>query len=912
MMGPTTQWLRARRIVQKLVSAVGTRCRGARDEAGDTLIEVLLALIVLALASVALITAFETDISASAEQRNLANFDTALASAISLTSTAIQNGYTGVFSACPVPSNSLAAYPGESVLTGDLGIKGFTAQIAASATQPAVEYSNGGTYTTTCTNPTANSSGNVGEPQLINVVVTNTTTGISQSDTVIVVDPAPVQAGGSNSNAAAQIIFSTQPGGATVNAPFTTQPAIEVLDSTGHIVTSNFSSIIISLDPDVGTPGAVLSPCQGQETSGIIEYSGCAINEVGGGYQLVATEGSGASALTAYSGPFSVYPAQLATPTITSVAPSSTLAGALTVTFTSPPNSQTFTARACTDVSMSLNCVTASSITSGGSITGLTPGTSYYVQVTATATGSYLGSTTPPYQPAVMATVQLVAPTGVTASAGTVAGSLVVNFTPTAPVAPNPTYSVTACTNSAMNQGCVTNTNYTPGSNLTGLNYTPGSASTFYYVDVMANASPGYLASQPSKPAVLSSAVESAVKTPTGFSTAPSASQVGSVTAAFTEPTGTVMPSSFTATVCTNSTMTSGCITVPNYTSNSQIGGLTAGTSYYVTITAVSSTSGYGSATTAVSPATMATVQLTAPTGLSANYGTAAGSITLSFTAPVGAPSGQTYTATACTNSGMTTGCITNANYTAGSNISPLAYTPGSPGTTYYIDLTANPSSGYLVSPTSSQVNQADTSQLLAPSAVNVGYGTTAYSIQVSFTPPTTTAAGQTYSLKACTNSNMVQGCVTNANFTSGSYLTNLNAVTAGTPGTTYYVQVTSNASAAYVASLPSGTANHAETSQIGQPGTPTVSTGTTTGAIVATFGASPGTTPTSYTAIACPNTGSFPAGIGCVSKNNYTSGSQFTGLVSGTSYWVQITANAPVGYVSNTSSTSRNSARAR
>ena len=117
--------------------------------------------------------------------------------------------------------------------------------------------------------------------------------------------------------------------------------------------------------------------------------------------------------MSATSTPFSVYSALLATPTITSVTPSKTTAGALTITFTAPTNApvgETYTAKACTDAAMSLNCSTSSDIASGGSITGLTQGTSYYVQVTATATANYLASTTPPYIPAVMATVQLQAP----------------------------------------------------------------------------------------------------------------------------------------------------------------------------------------------------------------------------------------------------------------------------------------------------------------------------------------------------------------------------------------------------------------------------------------------------------------------------------------------------------------------
>ena len=299
--------------------------------------------------------------------------------------------------------------------------------------------------------------------------------------------------------------------------------------------------------------------------------------------------------------------------------------------------------------------------------------------------------------------------------------------------------------------------------------YTPGSANTYYYVQVIANASTGYLASSPTTPVVKSPAVESAVKTPTGFSTAPSASQVGSITAAFSEPTGGVGPTSFTATVCTNAAMTNGCISVTNYTSGSQLSGLTPGSSYYVTVTAVSTTAGYASATTAVSSATMATVQLGAPSGVSATYGTQAGSISVLFTPPVTAATGQTYTATACTNSAMTTGCVTNTSYTAGANLSGLKYTVGSAGTTYYVVVTANPSSGYLVSPVSSQVSQADTSQLAAPTGVAPRTARVPARSQCHSRPRAPWPRVRPTAVTACTNTAMSAGCITNSNFTSGT-----------------------------------------------------------------------------------------------------------------------------------------------
>jgi len=45
----------------------------------------------------------------------------------------------------------------------------------------------------------------------------------------------------------------------------------------------------------------------------------------------------------------------------------------------------------------------------------------------------------------------------------------------------------------------------------------------------------------------------------------------------------------------------------------------------------------------------------------------------------------------------MTTGCVTGA-ITSGANLTGLAYAQGSAGTSYYVTVTANASSGYLAS----------------------------------------------------------------------------------------------------------------------------------------------------------------------------------------------------------------------
>ncbi len=79
-------------VLRRLVPVSPDRPRRTsrgRSEEGETLVEVLLSVIILGVASVALIAAFGTDISASAEHRSLANFDTALASSIATTTSLI-------------------------------------------------------------------------------------------------------------------------------------------------------------------------------------------------------------------------------------------------------------------------------------------------------------------------------------------------------------------------------------------------------------------------------------------------------------------------------------------------------------------------------------------------------------------------------------------------------------------------------------------------------------------------------------------------------------------------------------------------------------------------------------------------------------------------------------------------------
>jgi type II secretory pathway pseudopilin PulG len=762
-------------------------------EAGETLVEVLIALIVLALASVALITAFGTDISASAEHRSLANFDTVLASSIATTTSLFQQQpYDSVFTAC----NPLAFYQNsleQNILNFNLP-ENYTASIEA------VQFSDGnpdGTgFGPTCTSSTPTTPGNFSQPQLITLVVTDTVTNYSQTNSVLVTNLAPPQVTPGNGSTATQLIFATSPEGATVDSAFTTQPVLEVLDSSDKIVTSDLSAITLTLTTISGdAQGASLSStCSGVETSGVVVYSGCSINEAANDYELIATEPSSGQQLIARSQEFPVTATALDTPTV-SVSSSTLTAGALHLTFSAPlnaPPSETYSAKACTDHAMSANCVTFPNITpgnTGNELNGLVSGTSYFVQVTAAASANFAPSTSTPVGPT-LATSQLVAPGTPSLTPGPVAGSLTVNFAGS----PNAqSYTAEACpTTNFTSPSCITNTNFAPGGSFTGLSYTPGGAGATYYVEVSANAAPGYLASLPS-PAVKSPPVESAVKTPTGLSATSSASQVGAIFASFAEPSGGVAPSSFTATVCPTAAVTSACLTVTNYSSGAQLTNLTPGSSYYVQMTAVSSTAGYASATTAftTTPA-VASVQLVSPANVTLGYGTTAGAMTVSFTASPQAPTGQIYGVQACTNGNCTNFAITSTSATLGLAVP----TPGQVGASYNVQVTANGSTGYFVSAPSTQVSGPVESQVAAPGTPTVATGTVKQAIAVTKFTASTGTPPTGYTAVACTVDN--QGTLSGCNAPQAIAATG-GEITGLTSGARYYIQITADGPTGYL-----------------------------------------------------------------------------------------------------------------
>jgi type II secretory pathway pseudopilin PulG len=149
---------------------------GGYEEAGDTLIEVLLALVVISLTAVALLTAFGTSISASAEHKDEATLDSVLKSFVEQATYQLgrQTATSPNFVACATPST----YSNLTIPTVTTAQGTYTASITA------VEYwQSNNTWDSPCST-TATPS----QQELLTATATSTT-GASQRVQFVVSDP---------------------------------------------------------------------------------------------------------------------------------------------------------------------------------------------------------------------------------------------------------------------------------------------------------------------------------------------------------------------------------------------------------------------------------------------------------------------------------------------------------------------------------------------------------------------------------------------------------------------------------------------------------------------------------------------------------------------------------------------------
>jgi Spherulation-specific family 4 len=92
---------------------------------------------------------------------------------------------------------------------------------------------------------------------------------------------------------ATQLAFTTQPGGGTNGAVWSTQPKVSVEDAGGNVVTANASSVTLAIASQPGS-GAALSCTKNPVTAsgGVASFAGCKITGASGGYTLKATDGA--------------------------------------------------------------------------------------------------------------------------------------------------------------------------------------------------------------------------------------------------------------------------------------------------------------------------------------------------------------------------------------------------------------------------------------------------------------------------------------------------------------------------------------------------------------------------------------------------------------------------------------------
>ena len=274
-----------RHVIKETARTTGSG-RDRYSDAGDTLVEVLLALIVLGLASVALLIAFSTSISASAEHRALATDDTVLATATQVTIANIQSQPSLFGCSPPAPLSSFPGYTSGITLPSPYAGK-YTVLYA---TSNPVEY-----WSTSSESFVTRKSCQANEPLLITIYLQGTSVTNS-----FVVDYPIGSSNALTAGAAAQLVFIQQPVGGYAGSPFTTQPIVEVLTGgSPSTVTTDLSPVILTLTQGTG----ILAGCTGNEILGVVTFSGCTVGTGGSNFEITATDGS---LIPVVSNPFSV------------------------------------------------------------------------------------------------------------------------------------------------------------------------------------------------------------------------------------------------------------------------------------------------------------------------------------------------------------------------------------------------------------------------------------------------------------------------------------------------------------------------------------------------------------------------------------------------------------------------------
>ena len=94
---------------------------------------------------------------------------------------------------------------------------------------------------------------------------------------------------------ATQLVFAQQPGATTSGAVLPVQPKVSVDDSSNDVVTTDTSTITLSVSGGSGT----VSGCTSTRSLGVVSFANCKVTGTQGAYILTATDGSLAPATSA-------------------------------------------------------------------------------------------------------------------------------------------------------------------------------------------------------------------------------------------------------------------------------------------------------------------------------------------------------------------------------------------------------------------------------------------------------------------------------------------------------------------------------------------------------------------------------------------------------------------------------------
>jgi hypothetical protein len=567
----------------------------------------------------------------------------------------------------------------------------------------------------------------------------------------------------------------------------------------------------------------------------------------------IAALGDGVSLLdSAFSAPITIAtlaPAQLEapSPSVFSVSQTSSV-----VVFTSISGAVGYTAKLYNAAGSTL-LRTITNFTSGLSISGLTPGTTYQLSLTALGDGTSNTSSTESalLQIDTLPVQTLNAPTAFVSAQNP--RSLVISFSPV-----QGAVSYTALLYAANGTTLLsTINNFTSGSSITGL-----TISTNYQVALKANGDgSNYLDS-----AIGALTATSTTAIPALFVPDTIASATGTTTAvASFSAQGSAQSFQLVILAADGTTVLR---TINNFTSGSTITGLSPSTTYGISVRAIADGINYVTSDFS-SPAFIATA---APVVLGSTTASVSGATFSTITVTFGAVANASgYTAKVYNAAGNSL-LRTITSFTSGTTISGLTV-----GTGYQVAvISLGDVTNYLDSPESSRVSFSTSAavQLAAPafSASSIGqfgfqFGFTAVNHGVSYNA-TLYAANGTTVVQSWTN------------------LSGTQTVTGLSPSTRYYLTLTTIGDSNYTTSNAS-TPLAINTLSLNPLSTTTVSTSAIGfNSVVATFGAV--TNAVSYTANLYTAGGSLVRSI-----SSFTSGSTISGLTLGTSYLVGVVAVA-------------------